>query len=62
MILTKNEVISQVSKDLKKRMEEKTFGEIGITITMHEGYPVKISENLTTNIIRRSNGFLEITK
>lgn len=61
MILTKNEVISQVSKDLKKKMEEKTFGEIGITITMHDGYPVKVSEFATTNIIRRTNGFLEIT-
>jgi hypothetical protein len=62
MLVTKNDVVFQLVNRLKKQIDDKKYGEIGISILVHDGSPVKIIETTTTNIIKRENGMLEITK
>lgn len=62
MTTNRQEIIGEVTRLLEDALKKKNYGEYGIYITLHEGTPVKITEVNQINVMRRSEGRIEITK
>jgi hypothetical protein len=61
MTATKDEVLHLILEHLNSNIDHKRFGEYGIFVTMHDGFPVKITE-VNQMSIHKPKERLEVTK
>lgn len=62
MITNADEVIECISEKIREILETKQYGTFGITITMHEGQPLKICEQNEINLLRKPGNRVVISK
>ncbi len=54
MIVTLDEVLDESEKYVRKMAEEKRYGDITVTVTLHDGMPVKLSTAFCEHLARRT--------
>ncbi len=62
MISNIDELMSLLDEKLREILRTKEFGTFGISITMHDGLPLKITELNETNFLRRPGNRVVISK